>query len=67
MQDFDVTVLVISCAACSLQELIRQDRRGRRVDVAVGEREKSVPFESLIKLHRLRGKLELATEKKPVR
>ena len=67
MQDLDVTVLVIGRASRSLQELIRQDRRGRRVDVAVSKWEKSVPLESLIKLHRLRGKLELATEKKPVR
>ena len=67
MQDLDIAVLVISCAARGLQELIRQNRSGRCVDVAIGKREKSVPLKSLIKFHRLRGKLELTTEKKPVR
>ena len=67
MQDLDVTILVIGRAACGLQELIRQDRSGRRVNVAVGKRKKSVPLKSLIKLHRLWGKLKLTTEKKPVR
>ena len=67
MQDLDIAILIVSRASRSLQELIRQDCRGRRVDVAVSKREKSVPLKGLIKLHRLRGKLELTTEKKSVR
>ena len=67
MQDLDIAILIVSRTSRSLQELIRQDRSGRRVYVAVNKRKKSVPLKSLIKLHRLRGKLELTTEKKPVR
>lgn len=47
MQDLDIAILIVSRASRSLQELIRQDCRGRRVDVAVSKREKSVPLKVL--------------------
>ena len=67
MDDLCLTVFVVDCAAGQLQELIRQDRGRRRVNVSVCKRQQHSLFKLLVHSCRFFRELDLVGNRKPFR